>query len=252
LIKRFKLAAGFGVLAVSAAGILALATPAQAAADDCTTVTVQNRVGPDSGENGNDWATATVTRKLRVCVASKPATGDWTYKATVTDKGTFVTLAGDSPGAGAAAKLKGGFKGDVDGGFTASFTAPKDWDGSLVKPAPGTPTGEWVAKAFLGAKFDTKGAVAGWKWEYTTCAGEKWVNAEKGNSGDITEKVCPTPTKSPTTKPTATPAATAPGASGGLPVTGTSLPLIAGGGLALLVVGAGAVWLTRRRVRVEA
>jgi LPXTG-motif cell wall-anchored protein len=42
------------------------------------------------------------------------------------------------------------------------------------------------------------------------------------------------------------------GLGGSLPVTGMSLPLYVGGGVALLLVGAGAVWLTRRRVRIEA
>jgi hypothetical protein len=251
MMRKFTLTAAAGVLVLAG---LVVATPAQAAADDCTTVTVQNRVSPDSGENGNNWATTTLTRKLKVCVVSKPAEGVWTYKATVTDNGTFVTLAGDSPGAGTTAKLKGGFKGDVAGGFTATFTAPREWDGSLTKPAASTKTGDWVKAAFPTATFDTAGAVAGWGWTYTTCAGEKWVNAEKGNSGDITEKACPT--KSPTAKPTtpgAPPAAGNPGAGGSLPVTGVSGSTLAGGGLALLVLGTIAIGLARRkRVRIEA
>jgi hypothetical protein len=319
LIKRFNLAAGFGVLAVSAAGILALATPAHAAADDCKSVTVDLPARPDSGIKGNNWATNKMSRELTVCAT--PAEGNvWTYKATVGDTGTFTTAAGASPNG--TATLKGGAKGKIKGGFTATFTAPKDWNGkaTLATPAATTPTSEWVATAFPAATFNDKGAVAAWSWTYTTAC-ESWTNAESGNKGDIAEKVCAAKVEftnatckdskayvkvtNPNSHATlavafngagktipkagsvtheftsgvvlvearqmrpqnytykaATGCATNPPPAGGstggnpttpaLPVTGTSLPLIAGGGIALLVMGAGAVWLTRRRVRIEA
>lgn len=196
-----------GASAIVGLGVLALTTPAQAeTTTDCKTVTVLGRSGPDSGENGNNWATTTITRKLEVCATGKPETGDWTYKATVADTGTFVTSAGESPGI-ALFTLKGGFTGKVVGGFSATFDAPKWVDTfTLTAPTKSTPTGDWVKTAFGGTpKFDSKGPVAGWGWTYTntTCSGDgqKWVNAETGNSGDITEKACAvvTPPK-PTTK----------------------------------------------------
>jgi LPXTG-motif cell wall-anchored protein len=242
-----------GTLILATFGVLAGAMPAQAAADDCKTVTVELPARPDSGVKGNDWATNTMKRELTVCAIATPAEGDWTYRANVGDIGTFTTAAGDSPDG--TATLKGGVKGKVEGGFKAGFTAPKSWDGkaTLTTPAASTSTSDWVKTAFPGAKFDSAGAVAAWAWTYRTAC-ESWTNAEAGNSGDITERVCPT--TSPTARPTAyrptvaPPATTGPG--GALPVTGTSLPLYVGGGIALLVVGAGAVWLTRRRVRIEA
>jgi hypothetical protein len=266
LIKRFKLAAGFGVLAVSAAGILALATPAHAAADTCknaTTVTVKDR--HDSGTKG-DWAKVTYTRTVKVC--EQAGTGEVSdYKATVTDDGSFVALANaKSPQSGSA--LPDGVKGSFGGGFTATFKAaagfatfkPDAYGKTVTGDEPKTST--WV-KGLFGADFTGSSIDDNWKWTYTTCGsakdGEEWVNATDavgGNEGDITGKACPT--KSPTARPTAyrptvaPPATTDPGAAGGLPVTGTSLPLYVGGGVALLLVGAGAVWLTRRRVRIEA
>lgn len=189
---------GFGVVALSS-------TPAQAV-QDCRTVTVSNRVSLDSGENQNNWATDTVTRKLTVCATETPDSGDWTYKATVADNGSFVTLAGDSPGAGTTKKLAGGFKGNIVGGFDARFTAPK-WaaEFSLTSPPKATTTGEWVKTAFPTATF-VGASVDNWSWTYTTCngSGEKWINAQTGNSGDITEKVCAVATTPPATNPPTT------------------------------------------------
>jgi len=44
-----------------------------------------------------------------------------------------------------------------------------------------------------------------------------------------------------------TPPPTSPGAGGGLPVTGTATAPLVLGGIALLLIGTGAVWFTRRR-----
>lgn len=52
-----------------------------------------------------------------------------------------------------------------------------------------------------------------------------------------------TPPASPTPSPTQAPG----GQGGGLPVTGTPIPVVVGAGLALVAVGALAVWATRRR-----
>lgn len=191
-------------------GFALVASPAQAA-EACKTVTVEGRSGPDSGENGNDWATATLTRTLKVCTAGG-ATDDWTYNATVTDSGEFVTLAGDSPGAGTTAKLAGGVTGTVNGGFKATFTAKANWDGkeTLVTPPAATPTDRWVETAFPGANFTAAGPVAEWRWVYNLCGpdGEWWVNAEAGNSGDITEKACPSPSPTPSETVTESPSPT--------------------------------------------
>ena len=208
---------------------------ANATAPECKSVTVQNRTGLDSGENENNWAMVTIDRTLEICVDSM-ALINGTYIATVTDSGEFVTLAGDSPGEGTVVKLTGGIHGTIRGGFTAKFTAPANWGGmtNLVKPAPSITTGKWVETAFPGAVFDGKGSVAGWRWVYNLCGehGEWWVNAEAGNSGDITERSCPTaPVTTPpvTTPPATTPPATTPPATEG-PSPSPSATLTAGPG----------------------
>jgi LPXTG-motif cell wall-anchored protein len=56
-----------------------------------------------------------------------------------------------------------------------------------------------------------------------------------------------TPTATPTEAPTATATATPPATGGGLPVTGTNVPVVAGAGLLLAAVGGLLVWRHRRR-----
>jgi hypothetical protein len=64
---------------------------------------------PDSGVAGNDWANDTISRQLQIWKV------DGGYCASVKDQGSFVTLAGKSPGntslvsAGITGKLKGGY-----------------------------------------------------------------------------------------------------------------------------------------------
>lgn len=204
---------------------LLLPAPASAAAGDCATVTVANRVGKDSGLNG-DWADTTITRVTKVCTTSEPTEGLWSYKAEVTDSGEFVTLAGAKSPGEKATTLNGGARGTVNGGFTAEFTAPA-WDGKLDTPAASTPTGEWVAKAFKGdEQFGVGGPVAGWGWNYNLCGekGEWWVNAEAGNSGDITERICPVASESPSPTPSQTTTSPSPSTSASPTTSPTTSP----------------------------
>lgn len=263
---------------------LAVTTSPALATEDCKAVTVTDRTGPDSGLHG-DWATVTIDRKLTVCAKETPEEGDWTYTAKVEDSGEFVTLAGTSPG-DQAKPLAVGLKGTVNGGFAGTFTAPK-WitTEDLKTPAKDTATGEWVNTAVPGAKFNLNGS--DWKWTYNLCGehGEWWVNAEAGNSGDITGLPCPTPSESqspdpsdspdPTQSPTVEPSESqtqdpgttisptptqstivaAPpmdnaGNGGSLPVTGSSkgaLLYTVGFGVLLLSVGVSAFWWARKR-----
>lgn len=253
---------------ILATGVLALASPAQATqAVDCKTVAVDLTGRPDSGVKGNNWALNDMTRTMKVCALADPVEGaepgtlSW-YTATVTDGGTFVTQAGDSPAG--TATLAGGMKGKVTGDFTATFTATASWgDYNADALKDKTPTAEWVATAFPGARFNDAGPVAKWSWTYTTCdgKGETWVNADAGNSGDIAEAACPTagPTTPPATDPTTDPTvpATAPAAGGGggsLPVTGAKVATVVSLGFGAVIFGvllvAGAV--RRRRTMFEA
>lgn len=196
-----KVFAATVVAFLASLGLALVASPASADVA-CDTVTVEGRTGPDSGENGNDWATTKITRVLKVC-ATEAAEGDWTYNATVTDSGEFTTLAGESPGKDLVT-IKAGLIGTVNGGFKATFTAP-EWDGTLEKPDPQTSTGKWIETAFPGARFTEAGSVADWGWTYNRCGenGEWWVNAESGNRGDIVGAPCVvTPVKPTYTEPT--------------------------------------------------
>jgi hypothetical protein len=280
MMHKLRMIGAVGALIL--AGTVALtAGPAQAAPPEAEHQTVTTTL-TDRADGGNHgvWATDTITRTValtggpeyvqppaaakdaqpNVCTFVEKLGLRWNYTAKVTDTGKFVTLDGKSPNAGK--DLKAGTKGTVGGSFTATFTAPAHWctfedkalNGKTVKGDQAPKTSEWVKSlftdGFTGASINND-----WTWTYTTCS-EKWWDAADAKSndgetdaaGDITGKACSVP--APTTP--APPATTAPGAAGGLPVTGTSLPLIAGGGVALLLVGAGAVWLTRRRVRIEA
>lgn len=286
--RKFRMIGAVGVLILTASTVALTAGPAQAVEPKPEHKTVATMVTERAdGGNHGVWATDTIKRSVALTggpeyvqpdAAAKLAQARteqpdvtlctlvntfhlrWNYTAKVSDAGTFVTIDGKSPNEGK--ELKAGTKGSVEGSFTATFTAPAHWctfddkalNGKTVKGDQAPKTSEWVKSLFTEG-FTGDSINNDWTWTYTTCA-EKWWDAadpksndgETDAAGDITGKACPTP--APTTP--AAPPATAPGTAGGLPVTGTSLPLIAGGGVALLVMGAAAMWLTRRRIRTEA
>jgi LPXTG-motif cell wall-anchored protein len=284
MMRKLRMIGAVGALILAASTVALTAGPAQAVEPkpEHKTVTTKVTDRPDGGNHGV-WATDSITRKVvltggpgyvlpdaaakvaqarsaqpdvTICTLVEKFGLSWNYTAKVTDKGTFVTVDGKSPNAGK--DLKAGTKGTVEGSFTATFTAPAHWctfdpkalQGKTVKGDQAPKTSEWV-KSLFTAGFDGNSINDDWSWTYTTCA-EKWWDAadpasndgETDAAGDITGMVCVEPTPSNPAPPAVEPA---PGAGGGLPVTGTSVPLFAGGGLALLVIGAGAVWLTRRR-----
>lgn len=266
---RTTIAALFVALSLA---VVAQPASAQVTVPDCKSVTVYDRVGPDSGENGNDWATVTIDRKTTVCAVEKPTESNWTYVAGVEDSGEFVTLAGNSPGAGTEVKLVGGVRGTVNGQFKAMFTAlPWTSETKLVAPDPSTLTGQWIAAVFPGAETFKGDTVTEWRWVYNLCGqdGEWWVNADAsmgGNSGDITEKPCPTPSASPSESPSASPsvsssATSAPTTSAPamttsaapvanndrLPVTGSTAGTIGLVAAGLIVVGSVLFFVGRRR-----
>lgn len=147
-------------------------------------------------------------------------------------------------------------------------------------------TSDWP-KLYFGPDAQITGGAYQWTYHTASCGGQTWTDASTNgdgtdaDAGDITGcKPCPpstspssspsgSPSQSPSdgpTSPSASPSqsgSTAPsssasaqpsltpagngGGSGSLPVTGTSLGLIAGGALALLGGGAALLVLTRRR-----
>lgn len=202
-----------GIVAVAA-----IANNANAAA--CNTVSTHLVNRPDSGNHG-DWAIDSITRKVVICEGSTAGEGASHYHATVTDSGTFVTIAGHSPQAGAA--IAAGTHGTISGGFTADFTAAsgfKNYQGNLngityTGSAP-VSTSVWVQKVWGGE--DAKGSFINddWSWKYTTCS-ETWTDAANNQDGslaadgDITGKKCPS--QSPTPSPVKSSASPSPSAS---------------------------------------
>lgn len=211
--------------------------------------------------------------KFDVCTIVKMWKLRWKYEAVVSDDGTFVTTnssATGSPGAGKS--LVKDAEGTFVGGATAKLYAPAHWcsfrgdkyDGVEVSGSETGSTSEFIVKLFKKNGYPTivakheGGLLTKWEWKYTRCAktsGEEvWVNGKAGNSGDVRGTACPTPSASPsptTAAPTPTRPSTSPvgGTAGGgdLPLTGPGVTAVALGGLALLVAGAVAVMIARRR-----
>jgi hypothetical protein len=270
-VNRMTLACA-AAAAVAGAGPFAVSGPAAAAPPACRTAVTTLVDRPDSGFHG-DWAKDAITRTVKICEAAPPVTDKVatdrtsTYTATVVDTGTFTTVAGHSPGAGKP--LVAGVKGLLAGGFTATFTAKPDFknyqgfDKDTYSGTEPSSTSDWVKNLWGGRDFTPVTNLVGWKWTYWTCskdvtkAVEKWVNADPDvNDGDITGKACPAPVESASAS-----APTGGGAgggevggggasTGGLPVTGANVGILAGLATALIAIGM-ALFITARRRRRE-
>jgi LPXTG-motif cell wall-anchored protein len=271
-LKRAILTYAVLPLAAAAGAVFVVAGPVAAAGSVCKTATTTLTDRPDSGLHG-DWAKDTFTRTVKLCetgpveaAAAVAIAARSSYTATVTDAGTFTTVAGKSPDAGV--DLAAGITGYLAGGFTATFTAEAGFkhyggvfDGKTYSGTAPSTTGDWVKNLWGGGDFTSVTNLVAWKWTYWTCgrdegkAVEKWVNVEAGNRGDITGKACPSPspsasaTASASTGPTAGASPSTGGTAGGLPVTGSNTGMYAGGGVVLLAAGAGLYLATRRRRR---
>jgi LPXTG-motif cell wall-anchored protein len=271
-LKRAILTYAVLPLAAAAGAVFVVAGPAAATGSVCKTATTTLTDRPDSGLHG-DWAKDTFTRTVKLCetgpveaAAAVAIAARSSYTATVTDAGTFTTVAGKSPDAGV--DLAAGITGYLAGGFTATFTAEAGFkhyggvfDGKTYSGTAPSTTGDWVKNLWGGGDFTSVTNLVAWKWTYWTCgrdegkAVEKWVNVEAGNRGDITGKACPSPspsasaTASASTGPTAGASPSTGGTAGGLPVTGSNTGMYAGGGVVLLAAGAGLYLATRRRRR---
>ncbi len=141
---------------------------------------------PDSGTMGNNWAVDDFNQHVQVW-----QTGPDTFYVDVRYVGTFVTVAGPSPGAAYAAPgspvtVAAGIEGNMEGGYQATIT------GSL-KPNPSSkPKGNygqyeystypgWLDVFFNVSNFDQYY----WGWQYHTPQNGTWINASTGNVGDI-------------------------------------------------------------------
>jgi hypothetical protein len=177
-----------------AAGTVALAAGTAHAAPTTETATTHVYNDPDSG-NGGTWATDAFDRTLTVTLTNATALTD-TYTATVSDSGTFVTIAGaktpnqSDAGEVISHSVKGTFSG------TASYTITAPASDALGAPVPATlndnntaaagiyTTGNWPDLAF--ATPATANVVLGaWSWTYTTPAGETWTDAYNNGDGNL-------------------------------------------------------------------
>lgn len=279
--SRLRLLGAGAILAVSGGGV-AVASPAHATAPECdagpkTVVThLVNR--PDNGQHGV-WAldtfdrTVTIKKVEAIQPALRAAVATWSYQAVVADKGAFVTNGGTNLSPNKGVKLAAGVKGQMVGGFTVDFTAPKcfngfkgNFDAKTYSDTAPTSTGKWVAEVWGGEGFHTDDPTANYSWTYTTCS-QTWLEAynnddgKAAGAGDITGKPCASPSPSVPVTPTPTPTATAtsssapvvvpvaqtgpPGAS--LPVTGAPAWSLAGLGALFIAVGLGGIAAARRR-----
>ena len=136
---------------------------------------------PDSGLGGNTWSNDTINRQIQIWRV------DGGYCASVKDQGSFVTLAGTSPGA--TGIVSAGITGKMKGGYTTTLL---NLTGSSFNPNAMPTRGD------LGSFNDTNrpsfvsyglgGELADWGWAYQTANNGSWTNAAipPGNSGDIT------------------------------------------------------------------
>lgn len=127
----------------------------------------------DHGSCGNAWATDTSKRTWSV----KP-NGNGTFRVTRRDKGTFVTLAGQSPGAcdpagkhgklvnaGVHGKLRGYLTGTVSGG---TFNAKATCDAACIGD-----TSAFIAAFFPGGTFTCSQGFAGCRFNFEYASPDK-------------------------------------------------------------------------------
>jgi hypothetical protein len=124
---------------------------------------------PDSGLGGNDWANDTINRQLEIWEV------DGGYCASVKDQGSFVTVAGASPGntdtvsAGITSKLKGGYT-------TTLLTLTGTFNPNNMPTRGNLGTYDHTNRpSFMS--YGLSGALADWGWVYETANNGSWVNA---------------------------------------------------------------------------
>ena len=181
---RKTLATAF-VATLALAGVVFMATPSDAASKPkpkpftFTTKTVLvNR--PDSGGGGNNWAKDNMTRTLVMTeTAHNTTTGIYSFKATLSDVGTFTTVAGLTPNQGAPYAGKRELHvvtGKVLGYGTYTFTSSRlpvagnmPTRSTTSNPTGVETTGEWYMQAFPnGTHFDANNpGIVNWIWTYT-------------------------------------------------------------------------------------
>jgi hypothetical protein len=176
-----------------ALGTSLVAAPAANAEDDVRVVTTHLVDRPDSGEDGNTWATDDLQRTVVIEEISEAAEFDRShYVLTVTDVGTFTATEGeltpqDDDGLDVFDRS---FKGTVKGGFTSAFTAPSDFEsfdrtavrGVFEGIEPGS-SGQWVSLLFGNAQGVLNFTEWSWTYRYKN---QVYVQSADGYSGALT------------------------------------------------------------------
>lgn len=235
-----------------AGAALALAASGPAAAQDEVTFTEPGPVDL----SGSEHATGNVGERVTLGTLDLDD-GEWTVTASVR---LFVPDHGDTKNSQGCGLYADGEQVGGAGGSSSLWTAtadgkevifntflvPPDWtDVPITLDGPATVELEcFIDQSHSGATPDQRDGMAATDISMTAVR---------------TPEPTPSPTAEPTTQPTGEPTpeptetSPAPGGQAGgddkpgLPVTGSRLPILVGGGLALAAAGAGAVLLARRR-----
>lgn len=189
------------VTAVTASAALAVHSPPAANPVQCAqgklvvnvNYTLKNDY--DSGVAGNAWANDTINRHLQIRQVGRALPDSTTqYCATVNDNGSFVTFAGVSPAG--TSTVSAGINGRINGGYTTIL-----FTGTL-NPSPAYATHGNLGTFDLQCidAYNCPGAhpsflsyfsgspswdYADWSWAYHTAQNGNWLNADSGNTGDI-------------------------------------------------------------------
>ncbi len=204
--KLAFLGAALLAAAVTASTALAVHSPPSANPTQCTqgalivnvNYTLKNDF--DSGVAGNAWANDTINRHLQIRqVGNALPTLSTQYCAMIDDTGAFVTFAGTSPAG--TGTVTAGINGRINGGYTTTlFTGTLNpspayaTHGNLgpfdlqcgPTPAPGYAC-NGAHPSFLSYFTGSPSwDYADWSWAYHTAKNGDWLNADSGNTGDIT------------------------------------------------------------------
>lgn len=250
--SRAKLAL-IGVIAFFAVALFG--TPTFATESPVTSkATVKN--SPDDG--CPVWARDTFTRTTTIT-----SLGEGKYKVAIKDEGTFVTQPGSKTPGDASKTIGAEVTGSING--TGEFTVTgtlldstalaalngKTYDNGSYDCKSDVPsaktTGNWPLKFFAAGATTT--GIDPWTWTYATAC-EKRVESSKAQpDGNITGKVCPSPSPSASSSKPPTPkASTSPTVAASLPVTGPGdTTLLVSIGAGLLGLGTVVVLATKRR-----
>jgi hypothetical protein len=163
----------------------------------------------DSGFPAGTWAVDTLTETWSVTRHSAVDASDcgpsavtcYFYTGSVSDTGTFASLAGANSPGDKDVPITGTVSGSINGGSSFQFYATS----SDLKPSAtttinntddavfdGTSDTYWPSLFVPGVADSTYSLLNSWGWTYvnSACPSQTWVNAAAGNSGDVTGAAC--------------------------------------------------------------